>query len=56
MDKVDSFECKKFIEYYYKICDTQNGFIKTGKIETMEFIRFKHELKENYERYFGKIM
>ena len=52
MDKVDTFEAKKFIEYYYKICDIQKNFIKSGKIEPVSFIKLNRELKEYYKRCF----
>lgn len=52
MNKVGTFEAKRFIEYYYKICDVQNNFIKSGKIEPVSLIKLNRELKEYYNRYF----
>lgn len=52
MHKVGTFEAKRFIEYYYKICDIQNNFIKTGKIEPLRLIDLKRELNEYYKRCF----
>lgn len=52
MNKVGTFEAKRFIEYYYKICDIQNNFIKSGKIEPVGLIKLNRELKEYYNRYF----
>ena len=52
MDKVNTFEAKRFIEYYYKICDIQKNFIKSGKIEPVSFIKLNRELKEYYKRCF----
>ena len=52
MNKVGTFEAKRFIEYYYKICDIQNNFIKSGKIEPVSLIKLNRELKEYYNRYF----
>ena len=52
MNDVGTFEAKRFIEYYYKICDIQNNFIKSGKIEPVGLIKLNRELKEYYNRYF----
>jgi hypothetical protein len=48
MGKTDSFECKKFLEFYKKICKIQGDFIKTGRIEPVDFIKTKREVTEYY--------
>lgn len=55
MGKNDSFECKKFVELYRTLSEIQNEFLKTGKIKTPEFIGFRREVNEYYERCFEKI-
>ena len=48
MGETNSFECKKFLEFYNKICEFQKDFIKSGNIKTMDFIRCKNQLNEYY--------
>ncbi len=52
MNRVDSFEVKKFIEFYYEISKVQNKFLKTSKIDPVNFIKLNREIHEYYDRCF----
>lgn len=56
MGKTNSFECKKFIEFYKELCKFQKDFIKNNKISTIDFIHFRRNLMEYYNSKFKEEM